>query len=128
MSDFKLHGASPEKVSISRQTMEDIASFLEVELRDGEFESNFEYEKTREIYEECRKSLEERSSQGIVWHPFPDELPPEDVLMIVKLKSDYLAFAKFHKYPEGHCWGYQDGGDWPEALSEDVRFFRKFDQ
>lgn len=62
------------------------------------------------------------------WHKFPEEMPPEDVLMIVKLKSNYLAFAKFHTYLEGHSWCYQDGGAWPEALSEDVRFFRKFKQ
>lgn len=78
MESFKLDGARPAKVSITRQTMEDIASLLEVELRDGEFEFDCEYQKTCEILEECRKSLEDRSSQGVVWHPFPDELPPED--------------------------------------------------
>lgn len=75
MTDFKLAGARPAKVSISRQTMEAIVSLLEVDLREGEFESNYEYQRTREILEECRKSLSARSSQEVVWHPFPDELP-----------------------------------------------------
>ena len=78
MSDFQLDGARPMKVSITHQTMNDIVSLLEVELREGEFESDYEYQKTREICEECRKSLEEPSSQEIIWHPCSDELPPED--------------------------------------------------
>lgn len=69
MEDFKLDGARPEKVSITRQTMSDIVSLLEVELREGEFESNYEYQKTCEILEECRKSLEERSTKHIDWNP-----------------------------------------------------------
>lgn len=69
MEDFKLDGARPAKVSISRQTMEDIVSLLEVDLREGEFESDYEYQKTQEILEECRKSLEERSTKQIEWKP-----------------------------------------------------------
>lgn len=78
MSDFQLDGARPQKVSITRQTMNNIVSLLEVELREGEFESDYEYQITQEILEECRKSLEEPTSQEIIWHPYPDELPPED--------------------------------------------------
>lgn len=77
MTDFKLDGARPAKVSITRQTMEDIVSLLEVGLREGEFESDYEYQKTQEILEECRQSLSSPQSQEMVWHPFPETPLPE---------------------------------------------------
>lgn len=96
MSDFQLDDARPMKVSITHQTMNDIVSLLEVELREGEFESDYEYQKTQEILEECRKSLEELSSQGIVWHPYPETPLPETETAELYLVTAIAMWAKPH--------------------------------
>lgn len=62
------------------------------------------------------------------WHKFPEETPPEDVLMYAKFDNGHYAIAKLHKFLEGYCWCYEDGSAWPEAQNEKVRFFKKFEQ
>lgn len=62
------------------------------------------------------------------WHKFPEETPPEDVLMYAKFDNGHYAIAKLHKFLEGYCWCHEDGSAWPEAHNEKVRFFKKFEQ
>lgn len=100
MTDFKLDGARPAKVSISRQIIEAFAFLLEVELRDGEFETDYEYQRMREVLEECRQALASPQSQEVVWHPYPEVPLPETefakayLVTAVSSKGDQEPFVR----------------------------------
>lgn len=70
MSDFELDGSRPMMASISLKALRDIISLLEYELTDGEFESDAEFSKIKELLDECRDSAAGAGkSDTIVWHP-----------------------------------------------------------
>ena len=80
--------------------MEAIASLLEVELREGEFESNNEYQRTCEVLEECRQALASHQTQEVVWHPYPEVPLPETefakayLVTAVSSKGDQELFVR----------------------------------
>ena len=70
MRDFKLDGSRPMMASISLKALRDIISLLEYELTDGEFESDAEFSKVKELLDECRDSAADAGkTDTIVWHP-----------------------------------------------------------
>ena len=118
MSEFELDGARPRMVSISLKVMQDIISLLECELTDGEFESDAEFSKVKELLDECRQAGE--SAGQIVWHKWPEEKPPVKGRFLVteKIKNEKLFVSMRIFDPEGKHnppWGFLLGG--PEAIA-----------
>lgn len=113
MSEFELDGARPRMVSISLKVMQDIISLLECELTDGEFESDAEFSKVKELLDECRQAGE--SAGQIVWHKWPEEKPPVKGRFLVteKIKNEKLFVSMRTFDPEGKHnppWGFLLGG------------------
>lgn len=73
---FKLDGAQPVMVPIKLETVQAIAQMLFVDLTEGEFEDNYEYQKVERLLNECQEALKNAPTAGSKGEARPEEIDP----------------------------------------------------